>query len=174
VEGKILAIKHARESKVPFLGLCLGMQCAVIEFSRHVCAWRDANSTEFDAKTDHPVLDLMAGQAGVTDKGATQRLGAYQMRIMPGTHARKVYGSARGSERHRHRYEVNNKFRSELEDRGLVVSGVNPDSDLVEMIELPDHPFFLASQFHPEFKSRPTRAHPLFREFVKAAMKQAG
>jgi len=174
VEGKILAIKHARESKLPFLGLCLGMQCAVIEFSRHVCAWRDANSTEFDAKTDHPVLDLMAGQAGVTDKGATQRLGAYQMRIMPGTHARKVYGSARGSERHRHRYEVNNKFRSELEDRGLVVSGVNPDSDLVEMIELPDHPFFLASQFHPEFKSRPTRAHPLFREFVKAAMKQAG
>jgi len=120
------------------------------------------------------VLDLLPTQEGVTDKGATQRLGAYPMRIMPGTQARKVYGTARASERHRHRYEVNNKFRSELEDRGLVVAGINPDSDLVELIELPDHPFFLASQFHPEFKSRPTRAHPLFREFVKAAVKQAG
>jgi CTP synthase len=174
VEGKIMAIKYARERKIPFLGLCLGMQCAVIEFARHVCGWKDANSTEFDPNTDHPVLDLMASQTGITDKGATQRLGAYQMRIMPGTQARKVYGTARGSERHRHRYEVNNQYRSELEDRGLVVSGVNPDNDLVEMIELPDHPFFLASQFHPEFKSRPNRAHPLFREFVKAAGKQAG
>jgi CTP synthase len=174
VEGKIMAIRHVRENKIPFLGLCLGMQCAVIEFARSVCGWADANSTEFNPKTGHPVLDLLSAQQGVTDKGATQRLGAYPMRVMPGTQARKVYGTARGSERHRHRYEVNNKFRSELEDRGLVVAGVNPDSDLVEMIELPDHPFFLASQFHPEFKSRPTRAHPLFREFVKAALKQAG
>jgi CTP synthase len=174
VEGKIMAIRHAREQKIPFLGLCLGMQCAVIEFARSFCGWEDANSTEFNPKTRHPVLDLLPTQEGVTDKGATQRLGAYPMRIMPGTQARKVYGTARASERHRHRYEVNNKFRSELEDRGLVVAGINPDSDLVELIELPDHPFFLASQFHPEFKSRPTRAHPLFREFVKAAVKQAG
>ena len=174
VEGKIMAIRHAREQKIPFLGLCLGMQCAVIEFARSFCGWEDANSTEFNPKTRHPVLDLLPTQEGVTDKGATQRLGAYPMRVMPGTQARKVYGTARASERHRHRYEVNNKFRSELEDRGLVVAGINPDSDLVELIELPDHPFFLASQFHPEFKSRPTRAHPLFREFVKAAVKQAG
>ena len=174
VEGKIMAIRHARESKIPFLGLCLGMQCAVIEFSRTVCGWKDANSTEFDPKTEHPVLDLLPGQKHEGEKGATQRLGAYPMRIMPGTHARRVYGTARAQERHRHRYEVNNKLRSELEDKGLVVAGVNPDSGLVEMIELPDHPFFLASQFHPEFKSRPNRAHPLFREFVKASMKQSG
>ena len=174
VEGKIMAIRHARENKIPFLGLCLGMQCAVIEFARSICGWTDANSTEFNPKTEHPVLDLLPGQKHDGEKGATQRLGAYLMRIMPGTEARKVYGSARVNERHRHRYEVNNKFRSELEDRGLVVAGVNPESDLVEMIELPDHPFFLASQFHPEFRSRPNRAHPLFREFVKAALKHAG
>jgi CTP synthase len=174
VEGKIMAIKHARESKIPFLGLCLGMQCAVIEFSRSVCGWKDANSTEFNPETEHPVLDLLPGQQREGEKGATQRLGAYPMRVMPGTQAREVYGTARAQERHRHRYEVNDKFRSELEDRGLVVAGVNPDSGLVEMIELPDHPFFLASQFHPEFKSRPNRAHPLFREFVRASLKQAG
>jgi CTP synthase len=167
-----MAIRHARENKIPFLGLCLGMQCAVIEFSRSVCGWKDANSTEFNPKTEHPVLDLLPGQQVEGEKGATQRLGAYPMRIIPGTQARKVYGTARTQERHRHRYEVNNRFRSELEDRGLVVAGVNPDSSLVEMIELPDHPFFLASQFHPEFKSRPNRAHPLFREFVKASSKQ--
>jgi CTP synthase len=170
VEGKIQAIKHVRENKVPFLGLCLGMQCAVIEFARHVCGWKDAHSAEFDEKTKHPVLDLLPEQEGVTDMGATQRLGAYPMRIMPGTRARKVYGSARGSERHRHRFELNNEFRSELEDRGLVTAGVSPDGKLVELVELPDHPFFLGSQFHPEFKSRPNRAHPLFREFVKAAV----
>jgi len=170
VEGKIVAIRHCRENRIPFLGLCLGMQCAVIEFGRNVCGWHDANSTEFNPKTTHPVLHLLAEQEGVTDKGATQRLGAYPMRIMPGTNARKLYGSARASERHRHRYEVNNKFRSELEDRGLVTAGVSPDGQLVELVELPDHPFFLGSQFHPEFKSRPNRAHPLFREFVKAAL----
>jgi CTP synthase len=180
VEGKIMAIRHARENKIPFLGLCLGMQSAVIEFSRSICGWKDANSTEFNSKTEHPVLDLLPGQKHKGDKGATQRLGGYDMRIMPGTRARVVYGAARGRERHRHRYEVNNKFRSELEDRGLVVSGINVKDkrteaeDLVEMIELPDHPFFLASQFHPEFRSRPNRAHPLFREFVKAALKHAG
>ncbi|UCC68953.1 MAG: CTP synthase [Armatimonadota bacterium] len=174
VEGKIMAIQHAREAGLPFLGLCLGMQCAVIEFARNVCGWKDANSAEFDPDTEHPVLDLLPEQEGVTDRGATQRLGAYPMRIMPGTNGRKVYGSARGSERHRHRYEVNNKFRPELEDRGLVTAGVSPDGKLVELIELPDHPFFLGSQFHPEFKSRPTRAHPLFREFVKAALGHAG
>ena len=174
VEGKILAIQHARETDLPFLGLCLGMQCAVIEFARNVCGWKDANSAEFDPDTEHPVLDLLPEQEGVTDKGATQRLGAYPMRIMPGTRGRKVYGAARGSERHRHRYEVNNKFRPELEDRGLVTAGVSPDGKLVELVELPDHPFFLGSQYHPEFKSRPTRAHPLFREFVKAALAHAG
>jgi CTP synthase len=171
VEGKIMAIRHCREKKLPFLGLCLGMQCAVIEFARHLCGWEDANSAEFSTTTTHPVLHLLPSQEGVTDKGATQRLGAYPMRIMPGTRARKVYGAARADERHRHRYEVNNQFRNGLEDRGLVVSGVSPDGHLVELIELPDHPFFLASQFHPEFKSRPNRAHPLFAEFVKAALK---
>ena len=174
VEGKIQAIKHVRENNIPFLGLCLGMQCAVIEFARHICGWKDANSAEFDSKTKHPVLDLLPEQEGVTDMGATQRLGAYPMRIMPGTTARKVYGSARASERHRHRFEVNNEFRPELEDKGLVTAGVSPDGKLVELIELPDHPFFLGSQFHPEFKSRPNRAHPLFREFVKAAVKYPG
>ncbi len=172
VEGKIQAIRHCRENKIPFLGLCLGMQCAVIEFARHVCGWEDAHSAEFSDSTKHPVLHLMPDQEGVTDKGATQRLGAYPMRILPGTRARKIYGSARASERHRHRYEVNNEFRDGLEDKGLVISGVSPDGRLVELIELPDHPFFLASQFHPEFKSRPNRAHPLFAEFVKAALGQ--
>ena len=173
VEGKIQAIKYARESNLPFLGLCLGMQCAVIEFARNVCGWEDANSAEFDADTEHPVLDLLPEQEGVTDMGATQRLGAYPMRIMPGTRGRAIYGSARASERHRHRYEVNNTFRPELEDKGLVTAGVSPDGSLVELVELPEHPFFLGSQYHPEFKSRPTRAHPLFREFVKAALGHA-
>jgi CTP synthase len=174
VEGKIMAIRHVRENKIPFLGLCLGMQCAVIEFARTMCGWEDANSAEFDSKTEHPVLDLLPEQEGVTDKGATQRLGAYPMRIRPGTFARKVYGAARTTERHRHRFEVNNDFRPDLEDRGLVIAGASPDGNLVELIELPDHPFFLGSQYHPEFKSRPNRAHPLFREFVKAALKHAG
>jgi len=174
IEGKIMAIQYVRKNKVPFLGLCLGMQCAVIEFARNVCGWKDAHSAEFDEKTKHPVLDLLPEQEGITDKGATQRLGSYPMRIMPGTRARKIYGSARGNERHRHRYEVNNAFRSELEDKGLVTAGVSPDGTLVELIELPDHPFFLGSQFHPEFKSRPNRAHPLFREFVKAAVTYTG
>jgi CTP synthase len=173
VEGKIAAIRYVRESQVPFLGLCLGMQCAVIEFARHICGWEDANSAEFDPKTKHPVLDLLPEQEGVTDKGATQRLGTYPMRIMPGTRARKIYGTARADERHRHRYEVNEKFRTELEDSGLVAAGLSPDGRLVELIELPDHPFFLGSQYHPEFKSRPNRAHPLFREFAKAALKHA-
>jgi CTP synthase len=173
VEGKILAIRYCRETKLPFLGLCLGMQCAVIEFARSMCGWADANSAEFSSTTTHPVLDLMAGQRGVHDLGGSQRLGKYPMRIMPGTRARKIYGTARAEERHRHRYEVNNTFRSDLEDRGLVISGVNPELDLVEMIELPDHPFFLAGQFHPEFKSRPNRAHPLFREWIRAALKHA-
>ena len=174
IEGKITGIRYVRENKIPFLGLCLGMQCAVIEFSRHVCGWADAHSAEFDANTEHPVLHLLSSQEGVTDKGATQRLGAYPMRIRPGTFARKVYGAARASERHRHRYEVNNEFRPEIEDRGLVIAGASPDGNLVELIELPDHPFFLGSQYHPEFKSRPTRAHPLFREFVRAALRHGG
>ena len=166
-----MAVQHCRQNEVPFLGLCLGMQCAVIEFARNVCGWTDANSAEFSTTTEHPVLALLPGQDESADKGATQRLGAYPMRIMPGTKARKIYGAARANERHRHRYEVNNQFRNEIEDRGLVTSGVSPDGKLVELVELPDHPFFLATQFHPEFKSRPNRAHPLFRDFINASLK---
>jgi CTP synthase len=180
VEGKIMAINHCRESKLPFLGLCLGMQCAVIEFSRTMCGWADANSAEFSSDTGHPVLDLMETQRGVRDLGGTQRLGRYEMRVMPGTKARKVYGRARVEERHRHRYEVNNAFRTDLEDRGLVISGVHSRMgadgkpvELVELVELPDHPFFMASQFHPEFRSRPNNAHPLFRAFIEASLKHA-
>lgn len=180
VEGKIMAINYCREHKLPFLGLCLGMQCAVIEFSRSLCGWADANSAEFSADSEHRVLDLMETQRGVRELGGTQRLGRYEMRIMPGTKARRVYGRARVEERHRHRYEVNNVFRTDLEDRGLVISGVHSRTgadgkpvELVELVELPDHPFFMASQFHPEFRSRPNNAHPLFRAFIEASLKHA-
>ena len=175
IEGKISAIRYAREHGIPFLGLCLGLQCAIIEFARHVCGMSDANSSEFDPNTEHPVIDLMADQADITDKGGTMRLGIYPCKLAPGTKARSLYGDQEiVYERHRHRYEVSNTFRPEIEKNGLTFCGTSPDGRLVEAIELDSHPFFLASQFHPEFKSRPTRPHPLFRGFVEAAIKRSG
>lgn len=170
VEGKIAAIRYARENGVPFLGLCLGMQCAVIEFARHVCGMADAASSEFSPETTHPVIDLMADQEDVTDKGGTMRLGLYPCKLAAGTKARALYGEEIVYERHRHRYEVNNEFRDAMAEKGLVFSGTSPDNRLVEMIEIKDHPFFTATQAHPEFKSRPTRPHPLFKGFVEAAI----
>ncbi|MCH7520704.1 MAG: CTP synthase [Candidatus Marinimicrobia bacterium] len=173
-EGKIVAARYARENRIPFLGICLGMQCAIIDFARHVCGLEGANSTEFEPHTPHPVVDLMEEQLGVKMKGGTMRLGAYDCEVKTGTKAYAAYRTRRISERHRHRYEVNNAYRQQLEDGGLVISGINPALNLVEMIELPDHPWFVAGQFHPELKSRLVRAHPLFREFVKAMVKQNG
>jgi len=158
---------------VPFLGICLGMQIAVCEFARHVAGMEGANSTEFDPETPYPVIDLLPEQKEVRDLGGTMRLGADPVKLHAGTRAREIYGEAVVYERHRHRYEVNNHLRKRLERAGLVCSGTSPDERLVEIVELRDHPFFVASQFHPEFKSRPTRPHPLFREFVGAALEQA-
>ena len=173
VEGKIATVRYAREHKVPFLGLCLGMQCAVIEFARDVCGMKDANSTEFVPDTPYPVIDLMADQADVTEKGGTMRLGTYPCKLMEGSIARSLYDNNEIIyERHRHRYEVNNDFRAKLEEKGLVFSGTSPDNRLVEIIELKDHPYFEATQAHPEFKSRPTRPHPLFMGLIKAALKK--
>jgi CTP synthase len=169
IEGKIEAIRFAREQGIPFLGICLGMQCAVIEFARHACGLPNANSSEFDPATPDPVIDLLPEQRDVIDMGATMRLGAQACHLVPGTRAALAFGEDVVFERHRHRYEVNPSYRKLLEERGLVVSGVSPDDRLVEIIELPDHPFFVAGQFHPELKSRPTRPHPLYREFVGAA-----
>ena len=173
VDGKIVAIKYAREHKVPFLGICLGMQCTAIEYARNVVGWKDANSTEFDEKTAHPVIDLMADQKGVTQKGGTMRLGAYPCVIGAGTLAAKLYKSTKISERHRHRYELSydSEGRRALEKAGLKVSGTSPDGKLVEIVELPGHPYFIACQFHPEFKSRPTEPHPLFEGLVRSALK---
>lgn len=170
IEGKILACQYAREKKIPYLGICLGMQIAVIEFARHVCKLEDANSTEFDPVCANPVIDLMADQKAVTNKGGTLRLGNYECHIEKGTLAYKDYGTDTIQERHRHRYEFNNNYREILEKHGMVFSGINPDLNLVEIIELPNHPHFIAGQFHPEFKSRPTKVHPLFDSFVKSAM----
>ena len=172
VPGKIAAIKYAREHKIPFLGICLGMQCTAIEYARDVVGWKDANSTEFDEKTAHPVIDLMAAQRGVTQKGGTMRLGAYPCVLKKGSLAAKLYGKTEISERHRHRYELNydSEGREALEAAGLKVSGTSPDGKLVEIVELPDHPYFIAGQFHPEFKSRPTAPHPLFNGLVGAAL----
>ena len=169
VEGKIAAVRHARENAVPFLGLCLGLQCAVIEFARNVAGMVGANSAEFDPHTQYPVIDLMATQRDVKNLGGTMRLGAYPCRLLPGTRAAATYGDLVVYERHRHRYEVNPRFRRQLEDAGLVCSGISPDNRLVEIIELPEHPFFMATQFHPEFTSRPNRPNPLFHRFVEAA-----
>ncbi len=169
VEGKIAAIRYAREHQVPFLGICLGMQLAVVEFARHVCGLAGAHSRELDPATPHPVIDLMDDQVGVTAKGGTMRLGSYPCRLQPGSLAAAVYGGQEIQERHRHRYEFNNDYRQALTEAGLSLSGLSPDGRLVEMIELPGHPWFVAGQFHPELKSRPNRAHPLFRGFVSAA-----
>jgi len=170
IEGKIAAIQYAREQHVPFLGLCLGMQCAVIEFARNVAGMADASSLEFNPDSRHLVIDLMPEQKLVADKGATMRLGLYPCRVVDGTLAYRCYGESLVYERHRHRYEVNNTFRDEIARAGMTFSGISPDGRLVEIAELSDHPFFIGSQFHPEFKSRPNRAHPLFREFIKAAV----
>ena len=173
IEGKIRAAQVAREQRIPYLGVCLGMQVAVMEFARHVVGMEGANSTEFDPETPHPVIDLLPEQKEVTDLGGTMRLGADPVKIHPATRARELYGEAVIYERHRHRYEVNLFLRRRLEAAGLIVSGTSPDERLVEMIELDEHPFFVASQFHPEFKSRPERPAPLFRDFVGAALERA-
>jgi CTP synthase len=170
VEGKVDAIRLARERGIPFLGICLGLQCAVIEFARNVCGLTGANSTEFDPTTEHPVIDILPEQKQVTDLGGTMRLGAQPCHVQPGTRAWEAYGEAVVYERHRHRYEVNPVYHDVLRDHGLVLSATTPDGRLVEMMELPDHPFFLAGQFHAELKSRPTRPHPLYRDFVGAAV----
>jgi len=169
IEGKIAAIKYARENNIPFLGICLGLQCAVIEFARNVCGIKNANSSEFK-KNKYSVIDLMPDQKNIKGMGATMRLGAYPCSIQNGTKSMEAYKQSFISERHRHRYEVNNKYRKKLTDNGLILSGLSPDRELVEMIELKDHPWYVACQFHPELKSRATNAHPLFREFVKASL----
>lgn len=169
IEGKINAVKYARENNLPFFGICLGLQCAVVEFARNVSGIKRANSSEFK-KTKYNVIDLMPGQKDIKDMGATMRLGAYPCIIQENTKAEEAYKVNHISERHRHRYEVNNKFRRMLMDNGMVLSGLSPDRELVEMVEIADHPWFVACQFHPELKSRATSAHPLFREFVKAAL----
>jgi CTP synthase len=169
VEGKVEAIRFARERRVPYLGICLGLQTAVIEIARNLAGLEGANSSEFEADTPYPVIDLLPDQRRIADKGGTMRLGLDPCRLVKGTLAERAYGDGLVFERHRHRYEVNNRFRRRLEDAGLVFSGTSPDGRLVEMIELPDHPWFVAGQFHPEFRSRPTRPHPLFRDFVGAA-----
>ncbi|MDD4940387.1 MAG: CTP synthase [Candidatus Omnitrophica bacterium] len=171
IEGKIKAIRYARENNIPFLGLCLGMQCAVIEFSRHVMGYKDANSTEFKPKTKYPVISLIEEQKKVKDLGGTMRLGAYPCRIKKGTAAFAAYQQGSIRERHRHRYEFNNGFRRAMEKKGLVFSGIYPAKNLVEIVELKGHPFFIAVQFHPEFQSKPDEAHPLFRDFVAAALR---
>lgn len=172
IEGKIAAIKYARENGIPLLGLCLGLQCAVIEFARNVCGLSGANSTEFDEGTRHPVIALMDEQRRVVQKGGTMRLGVYPCFLKPGTKIAEIYGTHLVYERHRHRYEVNPRYHEILERHGMVLGGISPDGKLVEAIELSDHPFFVATQFHPEFKSRPNRPHPLFASFIAASLKQ--
>lgn len=170
IEGKITAIKYARENQVPFFGICLGMQMAVIEFARNVIGWKDAHSTEMNAKTKHPVIDMMPDQKKITAKGGTMRLGAYVCELNKDSKAYKAYGSSKVTERHRHRFEFNNKFLADFEQAGLVVSGTNPDTKLAEIVELKNHPYFLAVQFHPEYRSTVLNPHPLFIRFVKAAV----
>ncbi len=170
IEGKVLAARWARSQRVPYLGLCLGLQCAVIELARQVTGSRDVNSTEFDMFTEHPVIDFMPDQRDLEEKGGTMRLGLYPARLTPGSKAHAVYGDEVVYERHRHRFEVNNRYRGMLEGAGMILSGQSPDGRLVEIVELRDHPWFVASQFHPEFKSRPERPHPLFDGFVETAV----
>jgi CTP synthase len=174
VEGKVRAIRYARERGVPFLGICYGMQWAVVEFARHVCGLEGANTTEVDPNTPHPVISLLAEQRRVEDKGGTMRLGRYPCRLAPGSRAMEAYGVVETGERHRHRYEVNNAYRATLEAHGLRVTGVYPEEDLVEIVELPDHPWFVGTQFHGEYRSRPNRPHPLYGAFIRAALDRVG
>jgi len=174
VEGKIKTIEFCRKNKIPYLGLCYGMQLAVVEFARHVCRLKNAHTTEINSKTQYPVIDIIPEQkANLRNKryGGSMRLGAYACHLIKNTRARQAYKMQKTTERHRHRYEFNNDFRDILEKKGLVISGINPEQNLVEIIELKDHPFFVASQFHPEFKSRPLRPHPLFKEFIRAGLR---
>jgi CTP synthase len=174
IEGKIEAIRYARTKGIPFFGICLGMQCATIEFARTVLHLEDANSTEFSATTQNPVIALMAEQTTILERGGTMRLGSCPCALVPDSLARSAYGADLIHERHRHRYEFNNKYRKRFEDNGFIPTGLSPDGSLIEIIELPttDHPWFLAVQFHPEFKSKPTQAHPLFRDFVAATLRK--
>ena len=173
IEGKIETIKYVRENKIPFLGICLGMQMAVVEFARNVLEYKDANSEEFNEETMHPVIHIMENQINIANKGGTMRLGEYPCYIKKGTLAEKIYNKKEISERHRHRFEYNNNYKEEMEKHGLICSGLSPDGNLVEIIELKNHPYFIASQFHPEFQSRPDRPHPLFINLVKAAQKNS-
>ncbi len=174
IEGKIAAARYARENKVPYLGLCLGMQLMCVEFARNVLGYEDANSSEFDRATTHPVIDLMLEQRGITDMGGTMRLGLYPCELQAGSKAAQAYGVSRVEERHRHRFEFNNHYRAEFEKAGMVFSGLSPDGKLVEISEVREHPFMVGSQFHPEFLSRPNRPHPLFLGLVRAAAARAG
>jgi CTP synthase len=173
IEGKLLAARFARQQQVPYLGLCLGLQCGVIEFARGVLALPDANSTEFDLFTEAPVIDYMPDQRDMEEKGGTMRLGLYPAKLQPGTKVAEAYDSELIYERHRHRFEVSNHYREELEAAGLLLVGQSPDGRLVEIVELRDHPWFVASQFHPEFKSRPEKPHPLFAGFISAAITES-
>jgi CTP synthase len=170
IEGKIAAARYAREKKIPYLGLCLGMQVAVVEFARHVCGIPGANSSEIDPGCTSPVIHLMEEQAHVEDKGGTMRLGVYLCDLVAGTRAAEAYGTGQVLERHRHRYEFNNDYRSRLEEKGMRIAGIYTKKNLVEIVELPDHPWFVGVQFHPEFRSRPVKPHPLFMGFIGAAV----
>ena len=169
VEGKIAAVHYARTKKIPFFGICLGLHMAVIEYTRHVLGWEGANSTELDVDTPYPVIDLMPDQAGL-QIGGTMRMGAYECQLVPGTFSAKAYGQAQVSERHRHRYELNPKLEQEIFAHGLKIAGINPERKLVEIVEIPEHPWFVAVQFHPEFISRPGKPQPLFRDFIGASL----
>jgi CTP synthase len=170
IEGKIEAVRYARDKKVPYFGICLGLQCGVIEFARSVMGLADANTTEIDQKCEHPVVCLLDEQYNITDMGGTMRLGSFPCALLEGSKAHQAYGSLLIHERHRHRYELNNRYVSQLKANGFLISGTSPDGKLVEIVELRDHPWFLAVQCHPEFKSKPTKAHPLFRAFVQASL----
>ena len=172
IEGKIKAAQFARKNNIPYFGICLGMHTAVIEFARNVCGLKNANSTEFIKNTKYPVISLLEEQQKVKIKGATMRLGAYECKLKKNTLSYSAYKKEKILERHRHRYEFNNEFKNMFEKNGMVLSGINPKTKLIELIELKDHPWYVACQFHPEFKSKPDNAHPLFREFVKAALKR--
>ncbi len=172
VEGKILAARYARENKIPFFGICLGMQMAVVEFARNVLGLADAHSFEFNSETEHPVIDLMPEQRDIGEKGGTMRLGAYPCKLAENSLARRIYGCELVYERHRHRYEFNNMYRKDMEAKGMIFSGLSPSEKLVEIVELSDHPWFIGVQFHPEFKSRPNRPHPLFKDFIKVSLEK--